>query len=306
MKHRHHDIHHRLVVSALTAGLLGAVLFFATGCGEKSTVQPSPLTSTLTGVEGNLVQWSVAQPTRGSVRYGFASGQYDRIAYPTVSGGGNKAYRKVHEVPLLSASAGATIYIQRVDVKSDGGMFAAAEETVLVESLAARPPLLQFTAIDVQFGDAHVMRLPTADKSVIIDGGNPSEGRGGQSAPAHVLSWLRDHGITHLDVALVSHLHTDHFGGLVRGVEGNDGILDLLPLDLYVDTEPTAGSSYHSSSQAEIQALMDRKGTPRPVIHDGETSKTHPEALGWDPLVTVKVLNAGPTEVSLEGGQTGP
>jgi beta-lactamase superfamily II metal-dependent hydrolase len=184
------------------------------------------------------------------------------------------------------------IYIQRTDLSEQGQLYAAAEETVTFVSPPAVAPQLRFTSLDVQFGDAHVLQLPSEGKLVMIDAGNPYEGRGGESAPHHVRRWLQDHAVTRLDVALATHMHVDHYGGFLRGADdsGSLGLIDLYEIGLFLDVPAVSGNEY---ALADLRAEVDAKGIARLILEPGQTDVTDPAALAWDPLVHVVVLNAG-------------
>lgn len=265
----------------------------AGGCGTSTTdPAPQPVTARLVGFSGRTVTWTTDQPTRGAVRYGFVSGQPDRLAYPAAAGGADKSYTTAHSVPLLSVpEAGATVYLQFADATADGRLYVAAEETLAFGPLPAAGPCLAFTTFDVQFGDAHLLRLPTASATVAIDGGNPYEGANGESAPRHVMRWLDDRGITRLDVALATHMHADHVGGLLNGTGGDgQGLLARYEIGLYLDVAAVSGNQYN---QTAVRNLMASRSVPVLTIAPGMDKTTAPAALGWDPLVDVMVLNAG-------------
>ncbi len=267
-----------------------AALSWLIGCGESTTTPPPQAPrSVLIGVEQNKVLWSVDQPTRGAVRYGFVSGEYDRIAYPEAGLGADKNYSEGHAVPLISAVADLPIYIQRTDLTEDGRLYAAAEETVVFANVPAELRMLTMTCLDVQFGDSHVLRLPSDGSIVMIDAGNPYEGRQGQSAPAHVKAWLDGQAITRIDVALATHMHADHYGGFVWGADAQDnGILEIYEVGFFLDVPDVSGNS-----NATLVDLRDDEGIPRHIISDGMSDVTDPDFLGWDSAVRVLVLNAG-------------
>jgi competence protein ComEC len=281
----------RIRTLALTALLLGGLAWLA-GCGESTTIPPpQPPQSILIGTEQNKVLWNVDRPTRGAVRYGFVSGQYDRIAYPAADASADKAFGTDHVVPLISALPDVPIYIQRTDLTEDGALYAAAEETVTFAGVPDPAALLTMTSLDVQFGDAHVLRLPSEGKTVVIDAGNPYVSRRDQSAPAHVKQWLDDRGISHIDVALATHMHVDHYGGFVWGADAaENGLLEIYTVDAFLDVADVSGNT---TEHAALGALLQEEQIPRYVITDGMSDATDPDALRWDPLVAVQVLNAG-------------
>ncbi len=282
----------RVLRGALAAASLALPLLLAGGCGESTTdPAPPPLVSRLTGTSGRAVSWTTNLPTRGSVQYGFVSGQPDRLAYPPAAGGGDKAYATVHSVPLLSVpEGGATVYVRRSDATADGRFFTAAEETVVFGPTGATAPQLAFTMIDVQFGDAHVLRLPTAGAVVAIDAGAPYETVAGESAPQHVKRWLDDRAITRLDVALATHMHADHVGGFLNGGNGTPGVLAAYEIGLYLDVPAVTGNEYNRSA---VRSLLGARSVPILTVAPGMDETSNPAELGWDPLVGVAVLNAG-------------
>ena len=271
--------------------LLAVLALLAGGCGESATSpEPIVVVARFTGLSGRQVAWSTNIPSRGAVRYGFVSGQYDHFAWPPVAGGADKAYTQSHAVSLLDDVSGRTVFIQCIDVTPEG-FFAAAPETALTfAAMPATAPLLRFTSIDVQFGDAHVLRLPTAGSVVAIDGGNPYVTVSGETAPRHVMHWLDDRGITRLDVALASHMHADHVGGLLRDGAGGVGLLEHCQIGLYLDVPAVTGNAYN---QVDVNTILAAREITKRIIAPGMTSATEPDALDWDPAVEVMVLNAG-------------
>lgn len=271
--------------------LLAALALLTGGCGDSATTPETvSVVARFTGLSGRQVAWSTNIPTRGAVRYGFVSGQYDHFAWPTAAGGADKAYSQSHAVPLLDDITGRTVYVQYVDITPEG-FFAASAETALTFAAApAMASLLRFTSIDVQFGDAHVLRLPTAGRVVAIDGGNPYVNLNGETAPQHVMRWLDDRAITRLDVALATHMHGDHVGGLLRDGAGGPGLLDHCQIGLYLDVPAVTGNAYN---QADVNEILAARDIVKRVIAPGMTSATEPDALDWDPSVEVTVLNAG-------------
>jgi competence protein ComEC len=281
----------RLVSNAIL--LAGALILAAlSGCGDTTvTPQVPQLKSILQGVSGRSVRWTTDLPTLGAVRYGFVSGQYDRLAYPVADGSLAKQFLLEHAVPLLEVTAGTTVYIQRTDQSEAGHFYVAAEETVMFAAPPPPGPLLRMTSLDVQFGDSHFLELPSEGRSVLIDAGNPYLVKSGQRAPAHVRRWLVDRAVGRIDVALATHIHTDHYGGLLWGAdEQGRGLLDLYPIGAFLDVATVSGNR---DNHQQLLAAVDAKGIPRHVVTPGMTDATNPEALAWDPLVNVVVLNGG-------------
>jgi hypothetical protein len=239
---------------------------------------------------GRTVYWTTDDLTRGAVRYGFLSGQYDRLAYPAAAGDADKAFNRTHAVPLMAVAAGETVYIRRTDRLGDGELFAAAEETLVLGDVPPSAPTLGFTTIDVQFGDAHVLRLPSASEVVAIDGGDPGVQLGGETAPQHVMRWFDDHRITRLDIVLATHMHGDHVGGLLEDGTGGPGLLERYEVGLYLDVPAVSANTYNWN---DVHAILADRQISKQTVAPGMTDKNSPAALAWDPLVSVTVLNAG-------------
>lgn len=86
----------------------------------------------------------------------------------------------------------------------------------------AQPPAAQDTApleirfLDVGQGDAILIR--SGDKIALVDAGSSD----------NVVQKLRAAGVDHIDLAVASHNHSDHIGGM-------DAVLDSLPVRTYLD-----------------------------------------------------------------------
>ena len=70
---------------------------------------------------------------------------------------------------------------------------------------------LRIVFIDVGQGDSALVILPN-NKTMLIDGGERDQYQ-------VVLSSLRDHNITNIDVVVATHPHADHIGGLIGVIE---------------------------------------------------------------------------------------
>ncbi len=266
-----------------------ATMILVLGCSGDPTAPAAIRQSPLGDTAGAVVRWTTDRPARASVRYGFVSGRYDRLAYPAAAGGGDKAAATDHAVPLLEVPRGRSVFIRRVNVEPGGGPFAAPEETLIFAAAPSRPALLRFTSVDVQFGDALVLRCP-GGATVLIDAGDPLEGRKGETAPSHLMRWLDDHRIDRFAFAAVTHAHRDHAGGFVRDGAGGPGVFDRYPIGIFLDLPAHSGSR---PDLKELQARLDAAGVPRLVISPGMTAVSDPDRLGWDPALDVKVLHGG-------------
>lgn len=103
-------------------------------------------------------------------------------------------------------------------------------------SWAAEAPLLRVTFLDVHQGDCTIIR--TAEKIVMIDAGDDNR----DAAKRYIIPYLKKEGIKHIDLAIITHPHRDHFGGFI----------DLLSAvsfgEFYYSTDEGAGAEETSKA----------------------------------------------------------
>ncbi len=124
----------------------------------------------------------------------------------------------------------------------------AAAALSLVPWHPGAPPRgeLTLTAFDVGHGDALLLSLPAGDQ-LLIDAGGRAQGLDPGSEV--VVPALRRLGVDHLDAAVVSHLHLDHYGGMAA-------ILTELTVDaLWLPVPPESG---HPAEAVTAAALTER------------------------------------------------
>ncbi|MEA4989117.1 MAG: DNA internalization-related competence protein ComEC/Rec2 [Anaerovorax sp.] len=99
--------------------------------------------------------------------------------------------------------------------------------------------LHQLTFVDVGQGDCLHIRTPSG-KNILIDGGGSARFNVGKKV---LLPYLLKNGVNHIDLAIVTHLHTDHFKGIQElsvympikylGIyEGNEIRTEMFPLNV--------------------------------------------------------------------------
>ncbi len=115
---------------------------------------------------------------------------------------------------------------------------------------AATGLLLQVTFLDVGQGDAAWLKTPDG-WDILIDGGEKSEGPG-------LVSYLQSHGVTDIEVLILSHPHADHVGGLITVLESME-----------VDEALTNCQSYDTATYQEFQELLVSKGVITTCVRDG-------------------------------------
>ena len=109
---------------------------------------------------------------------------------------------------------------------------------------------LQVTFLDVGQGDAAWLKTPDG-WDILIDGGEKAEGPG-------LVSYLQSHGVTDIEVLVLSHPHADHVGGLIAILQ-----------NMEVDEALTNCQSYDSAIYQEFQQLLLDKGIPTTCVRDG-------------------------------------
>src|SRR5688572_22844894 len=68
---------------------------------------------------------------------------------------------------------------------------------------------LQIYVVDVEGGNATLI-VPPSGESLLIDTGNPSNGRDAE----RIIAAAKDAGLTQIDHLIITHYHGDHIGGL--------------------------------------------------------------------------------------------
>jgi competence protein ComEC len=101
---------------------------------------------------------------------------------------------------------------------------------------AVEAPLLRVTFLDVHQGDCTIIR--SAEKTIMIDAGDDNR----DAAKRYIIPYLKKEGIKHIDLAIISHPHRDHFGGFI----------DLLSAvsfgEFYYSTDEAAGAEETSKA----------------------------------------------------------
>ena len=104
----------------------------------------------------------------------------------------------------------------------------------LLPAKAASPGALEIYFIDVEGGQATLVVTPHK-RSLLIDAGWASDGKGfkpGDPDKARdanrIVAAARDAGVSQIDYLLITHFHTDHFGGVSE-------LAQLLPIRGFID-----------------------------------------------------------------------
>lgn len=125
--------------------------------------------------------------------------------------------------------------------------------------------------LDVGQGDSELIQFN--GKNVLIDGGTQDMG-------PRVESYLRDHGVSSLDLLIATHPHEDHIGGLIT-------ILNDIPIKQVLDS----GQTHTSQTFENYLNLIDRKNIPFTVAERGQT-------IDLDPRLKIEVLSPPATPIA--------
>lgn len=121
--------------------------------------------------------------------------------------------------------------------------------------------------IDVGQGDSALIFTPNG-KTILIDGGK-------QSADEKVVSYLKQAGVSSIDLMVATHPDSDHIGGLIA-------VLEQFEVKKVLDS----GKSHTSQTYLEYLTIIDSKDIPFEVAKEGNL-------IDLDSDIQIKVLNSG-------------
>jgi competence protein ComEC len=119
--------------------------------------------------------------------------------------------------------------------------------------------------IDVGQGDSELIQTPSG-KTMLIDAG-PTD------SSQTVAQYLRDQGISTIDIVVATHPHEDHIGGMST-------VLNGFTVKQFIDS----GYPYTTSTYEDMLNLIDKKNIPFQTVTSGDT-------ISLDPALTINVLN---------------
>src|SRR5215213_4058998 len=124
---------------------------------------------------------------------------------------------------------------------------------------------LTIAFIDVGQGDSTLVIFPNA-KTLLIDGGE-------RESYGKVLATLQEHGLNHIDIAVATHPHADHIGGLIDVIK-NVGFEQMLD----------SGQVHITQTFEDFLDAIDTKQIPLKSVREGDY-------ILLDSTVKVEVLN---------------
>ena len=111
--------------------------------------------------------------------------------------------------------------------------------------------------IDVGQGDSIFLQF--RDKTMLIDAGERGMGE-------HVVAYLENQGVEHLDIVVATHAHSDHIGGLAT-------VISAFPTGRFVD----AGQAHTTATYERLLALIEEKRIPYTAAERGQTVPLAPD-----------------------------
>lgn len=169
----------------------------------------------------------------------------------------------------VAALAGSMILVRRRALLAWAGIVAviatAACIALLPSNPQTRPGLLEMSSIDVGQGDSTLLVSPHG-RSILVDaGGMPGAGHSNFDIGEDVVSpYLWSRGFSRLDIAVVTHGHWDHVGGM-RAVLAN-----FRPRELWVGVNaPTESLAALLAYTREQKIVVRHFGSGDQVDYDG-------------------------------------
>nr|WP_322822036.1 MBL fold metallo-hydrolase [Chloroflexus sp.] len=126
----------------------------------------------------------------------------------------------------------------------------AVQTATVAEPIIAGEQPLEVHVIDVGQGDSILIRTPEG-KTALIDGGYDN---------GLTLTYLREQGVSQIDVMVASHPHADHIGGLVD-------VLRALPVKGFW----TSGATHTTGTYEQLLDAIDAARVPYYEVQRGDT-----------------------------------
>lgn len=165
-------------------------------------------------------------------------------------------------VPLQTATAasssfdGAAGALWIADKLALDGL-ASAGFDVSIFSPVHSPDAGNLTAWFLDVGQGDSILIQFRDKNILIDGGEMDMG-------TRVASYLRDRGVSRIDLLVATHPHSDHIGGLLE-------VLDEFQVARVLDS----GQPHTSRTYENFLTRIDKKNIPYQVAQAGQKIDLH-------------------------------
>ncbi len=124
------------------------------------------------------------------------------------------------------------------------------------QKVVSDAPELRITVLDVGQGDCIFVEFPNG-KTLLVDAGPASPEF--DAGERYILPFLERHGFEKIDMAVISHPHLDHFGGLVA-IASKIQIKDVVFADL----------NYESEVFQRMMHQLDSLKTPSSIVRRGD------------------------------------
>ncbi|MCP4633492.1 MAG: MBL fold metallo-hydrolase [candidate division Zixibacteria bacterium] len=259
-----------LKIAILSLIVLMTVFLFSS-CGKKEpnrTEEYTPENLELHYNSGRpVITWQTAQPTEGSVFYGTNPGEYKHFAYET----GQSS--KIHSLQLIAADSGMS-YFYMVRSSVNGSVASVSTEKKFVPQAHDHRAIFEWTMLNISQnianGDCHYIQTPNGYR-VVIDSGNDDKVN-------TFFDFCNRRNLDHFDLAIITHIHYDHYGGFTNGIFETYRFDSLKLAASNIPDYDGVYSNIYSLAQSEQIGLA--------RVEEGDY-------LHWDPSLTVLVLHSG-------------
>ncbi|ANW99352.1 competence protein ComE [Thermoclostridium stercorarium subsp. thermolacticum DSM 2910] len=152
---------------------------------------------------------------------------------------------------------------------------------LLIQGIIPKPLKVIFT--DVGQGDCIFIRTPEGRNFLIDGGGTYNEDETGYHGKRIILPMLMHEKVSHIDMALVTHAHSDHMGGILTLIE--------------VFNVKSVGLPAYPDAETDFVRLINLcKDRNIPVYFFGEG-----DIIGFDNYTVFEVLNPPSSEIDIYG-----
>ncbi|HWQ18931.1 MAG TPA: MBL fold metallo-hydrolase [Methanotrichaceae archaeon] len=160
-------------------------------------------------------------------------------------------------IPSASAYPGSVAGVLGIaDNLIPDGLIAAKSNAIFLPVYSFSAGNLTAHVLDVGQGDSILIQFK--GKNILIDGGEREMG-------PRVASYLRDRGVSKIDLMVATHPHSDHIGGLLE-------ILDKFQVLKVLDS----GQPHTSKTYEDFLTRIDRKDIPYQVAEAGQRIDLNP------------------------------